>query len=108
MIETQEALDNVTEIVSTPGLSAIYVGPSDLAISLGEKPDILARSPRVQQAINHIGEAAKNAGVYPCLHTGSGAMAKEYLSKGWKLASITNDIKLLIDGANHAISAARD
>ena len=35
MIETQEALDNLDAILSTPGLDAIYVGPSDLSISLG-------------------------------------------------------------------------
>ena len=35
MIETKEALDNVAEIVATPGLTGIYVGPSDLSLSLG-------------------------------------------------------------------------
>ena len=44
MIETQEALDNLDEILSVKGLNAIYVGPSDLAISLGESPDPMARS----------------------------------------------------------------
>ena len=38
MIETQEALDNLDAILSTPGLDAIYVGPSDLSISLGYAP----------------------------------------------------------------------
>src|SRR5499427_10679272 len=35
MIETREAMENLDEIMSTPGLDAIYIGPSDLSISLG-------------------------------------------------------------------------
>ncbi len=35
MIETVEALANLDEIVSTPGIDAVYVGPADLSISLG-------------------------------------------------------------------------
>src|SRR5262249_59288187 len=38
MIETQEALDNLDAILSTPGLDAVYIGPSDLSISLGYAP----------------------------------------------------------------------
>ena len=39
MIETQQALDNLDEILKTPGLDAIYVGPSDLGLSLGSPAD---------------------------------------------------------------------
>src|SRR5471030_3027552 len=35
MIETQAGLDNLDAIVSTPGVSGVYVGPADLALALG-------------------------------------------------------------------------
>ena len=38
MIETVEAMNNLDEILSTPGLDAVYVGPSDLSISMGYNP----------------------------------------------------------------------
>ncbi|MBC7724238.1 MAG: hypothetical protein H7146_05750 [Burkholderiaceae bacterium] len=38
MIETAEALANVDEIVSTPGVDGVYLGPADLGISLGFAP----------------------------------------------------------------------
>ena len=38
MIETQQALDNLDAILKTPGLDSIYVGPSDLGLSLGFQP----------------------------------------------------------------------
>src|SRR3984893_15191973 len=38
MIETVEAMENLDQILSTPGLDAAYVGPSDLSISHGHAP----------------------------------------------------------------------
>ena len=38
MIETKESLDNLDEIMQTPGLDGIYIGPADLSLALGEKP----------------------------------------------------------------------
>ena len=38
MIETKEALDKLDEIMTTPGLSGVYIGPADLSIALGEEP----------------------------------------------------------------------
>jgi len=39
-IETMQAIDNIGEIVSTPGLDAVFIGPSDLSISAGNGPDL--------------------------------------------------------------------
>ena len=107
MIETQEALDNLDDILSTPGLDAIYVGPSDLAISLSESPDAMARAPKVQAAIEQILDKALKHDVIPAIHTGSGEMAKEYLGKGWRLTTIQNDMRLMLAGAASALAAAR-
>ena len=38
MIETVEAISNLDDILSVPGVDAIYVGPADLSITLGLKP----------------------------------------------------------------------
>ena len=46
-------------------------------------------------------------GVIPCIHTGSGGMAKEYLAKGWRLTTIQNDMRLMLAGAADALKAAR-
>ena len=34
MIETQEAMQNLNEIISTPGLDAVYIGPADLTLGI--------------------------------------------------------------------------
>src|SRR5208282_6167742 len=38
MIETRQAVDNIDAILDVPGISSIYVGPSDLAFSMGKTP----------------------------------------------------------------------
>ena len=43
MIETQEAIDNIDAICEVPGISGIYVGPSDLGLSLGMAPQARPR-----------------------------------------------------------------
>ena len=40
MIETRQAVENIDDILDAPGIDAIYVGPADLAFSLGKKPKL--------------------------------------------------------------------
>jgi 4-hydroxy-2-oxoheptanedioate aldolase len=61
MVEDAEALPVVDEIVSTPGIDAVFIGPGDLGASLGYAGDI--KNPVVQEAVSRIAEAAKRAGV---------------------------------------------
>jgi 4-hydroxy-2-oxoheptanedioate aldolase len=38
MIETKESLEKLDEIMSTPGLDGVYIGPADLSLAIGEEP----------------------------------------------------------------------
>ena len=60
MIETVEALENVEKIAATEGLTGIYIGPSDLSISMGFKPGLDRDEPEMISAINKIYNACKN------------------------------------------------
>ena len=61
MIETQQALDNLDAILKTPGLDSIYVGPSDLGLSLGFQPGPDPTTPKVMEAIKFIVDAREEA-----------------------------------------------
>ena len=69
MIETAQALDRLDDILSVEGLDAIYIGPSDLSLSLGCRPVFDDVDPPVQQAIEHIAARAKAHGVVCGIHT---------------------------------------
>lgn len=51
-VETAEAIDNLDEILGVPGLSAVMIGPADLAISLGYGDD--RSNPAVRDAIQSV------------------------------------------------------
>ena len=54
-IESQEGLDNVDAIAAVPGVTALFIGPADLALSMGLPSD----APEVEAAIQAILRAAK-------------------------------------------------
>ncbi len=51
MVETREGLERVEEIAATPGLDGIYVGPADLALSLGLFPTTKVTEPEHMEAV---------------------------------------------------------
>ena len=61
MIETMQGMDNLTDIVKTPGIDVLLVGPSDLSINLGVPLDY--ESSTYGDALQKIGSACKEAGI---------------------------------------------
>lgn len=107
MIETQQAIDNLDEILSVPGLDAIYVGPSDLAISLGYKPAGDPTEPAVLDAIASIQAAASKHGVISGIHCADGAMVARMVKQGYQFCTISNDVRLMAAAAAAEVAAAR-
>ena len=60
MIETLEAIGNIDEILSVPGIDVLLVGPSDWSIQLGVPLDY--PSDTYQQGLAQIAEACKRHG----------------------------------------------
>ena len=61
MIETQEALDDLDDILAVPGIDVLLVGPSDLSINLDVPLDYT--SDTYQAALDKIGASCQAAGV---------------------------------------------
>ena len=106
MIETQQALDNLDAILKTRGLDAIYVGPSDLGLSLGFQPMADPKEPKVMEAIKYIVDTAKKHKIPAGIHCGAPAWAREMIALGYQLVTLQNDNTLLQGAARAAI--ARD
>ncbi len=107
MIETREAVENVDAILATPGLDGIYVGPSDLALSLGQRPEMDPDNPVVTEAMATILAAAKRAGVPAGLHCLSPEYAIKKIQEGYQFVSIANDVRLLTATARSAVDTIR-
>jgi 4-hydroxy-2-oxoheptanedioate aldolase len=68
MIETRAGLENAAEIAATPGLDGIYIGPSDLALSLGLQPTLRLEHPPVLEALALVHAACADAGIVAGVH----------------------------------------
>lgn len=88
MIETTEALGNVDAIVATPGLSGVYVGPSDLSLSMGHTPKLDQEEPVVLDAIKKILAATKKAGLHAGIHCISTDYSKKMIALGFDFVTI--------------------
>lgn len=107
MIETRQALDNLDDILSVEGLDAIYIGPSDLSLSLGCKPVFDDVDPLVAQAMNHICERAAAHGVKAGVHNGRTDVALARIAKGFRFVTIGSDARLLAAGSQAVLADMR-
>ena len=107
MIETLNAVDSLDEILSVPGLDSIYVGPSDLSLTLGCKPGFPPEA-KVIDVIKIIAEAAERHGIYAGIHCGSGKMAKEMISYGYQFVTLLADNAFLAGAAKAAVAEMRE
>ncbi|WP_085342585.1 HpcH/HpaI aldolase/citrate lyase family protein [Vibrio sp. ArtGut-C1] len=89
MIESQQALDNLEAILDTPGLTGIYIGPNDLAYSLGEKPG--TTSDKVEDAIAHVLRQAKQRGLFTGIFCSGLENALQRKEQGFDLVTPGND-----------------
>jgi 4-hydroxy-2-oxoheptanedioate aldolase len=107
MIETRQALDNLDAILSVEGLDAVYIGPSDLSLSLGCKPQFDDVEPPVAQAIDHILARAKAHGIVAGIHNGSPEGAAARAKKGFQFVTIASDARLMAAGCQQVLATMR-
>ncbi len=107
MIETAAALPALTEICSVPGLAGVYVGPADLAISLGGDVSGMWRDAHVLEAIEGIASATVDAGLVAGIHAGSGAVGKRMAQWGFRLLTLSSESQSLREGAAAHLAEAK-
>ncbi len=104
MIETAQALDNLDAILSVEGLDAIYVGPSDLSLSLGCKPVLDDVEAPVASAIDHILARSQAHGVLAGIHNGTASTARQRIARGFRFVSIASDARLMASAAQDTLA----
>lgn len=104
MIETVAGVDNLDEICAVDGLSGIYVGPADLAISMGHGPGGAAE---VTETIGKIQQIATTAGLITGIHAGTGHTGKALAELGYRVLTLASEGQALRRGAAAHLSEAR-
>jgi len=104
MIETQQALDNLDEIMTTPELDGIYIGPADLGLSIGREPKADQTDEKVVEAIKHILATAQKHNIRAGIHTSSVAYAKQMIEWGFEFVTVMGDNLMLTAAAKNTVA----
>jgi 2-keto-3-deoxy-L-rhamnonate aldolase RhmA len=96
MIESVGAVQAIEEIVRVPGLSGIFIGTADLAVSMGHLDDL--GNPAVDAAAQTVGEAALRSGLPFGVATGTEAAAKRWYGRGAQLVTLGSDLQYIDAG----------
>lgn len=104
-IESAAGVEAAAEIAAVDGVDALFVGPADLAASLGHLGD--SGHPQVTQAIDRVLAAAKGSGKAAGIFAGSAEQARDYAARGFTLVALAADVVWLLAGARQALATAR-
>jgi 2-dehydro-3-deoxyglucarate aldolase len=108
-IEHIDAVKNIDEILSVPGIDGTFIGPYDLSLSMGLAGQL--QHPDVEVAKQHVLEATKTHGLAPGIHLVHPDTAAEDLRKcaelGYRFIALGTDILFLGDSCRSLHTMAR-
>ena len=104
MIETKESLENLDEIMSTPGLDGIYIGPADLSLALGKKPSFdKPEGDPIYDVIMKILDHAQKNKLIAGIQNGEPEYAAKMIKKGFQFVTIGSDQRYLTAASKSAL-----
>ena len=104
-VEHVEAVKHIEEIVTTPGLDAVFVGPADLSGSMGLTGQ--ADHPEVQKAIEKVVEAAARVHLPLGIPVGGPDNVAHRVRQGFQLLHVAVDSMCLGQACAHNLRSAR-
>lgn len=108
MIETSRGLDAVGEIAAVPGLSGLYVGPADLAISLGYGPTQAWTESAMAETMKRVEAAAAAHAIVSGIHAGTGKLGKTAARWHFRMITLTSESQALRRGVAEHLAEAND
>jgi 4-hydroxy-2-oxoheptanedioate aldolase len=107
MVETAAGLANLPDIAATPGITGIYVGPSDLSLALGLAPSPEQTHPRFLRALEAVVDSCERNGIVPGIHAVRGATARQHQQRGFRMLTVGVDCQLLKGAFEAQLAEAR-
>ncbi len=99
MIETTEAVSNLDDILGVEGLDGVYVGPSDLSLSMGRTPTLDPTDKDVLAAIKTIVGKTRGKGMIAGVHTDGPKTAAKRYAEGFQFCTLLNDVRVMANAA---------
>lgn len=97
-VETRQSLDAIEAIAKVDGVDGVFIGPSDLAASLGHlgNPQHAEVQAAMKDAVERLTKVGKPAGIL----TGNEDEARRYIDWGYLFVAVGSDVGLLAKSAD--------
>ncbi len=106
MIETREAVANLDSILDVPGIDALYVGPSDLSLTLGLPPG-LDNGGAFEEARVRVAQLCHERGVVAGIHA-EASLTQKHARAGFTMITVSIDFKAMLSAADADLRLARE
>jgi len=100
-IETRQATERARDILAVDGVDGCWIGPLDLARSLGAEYHSPAGAPEVETAIEGVLAACREVGKIPGIY--AAGVAKRRLDQGFLFVTVCNDRMLIVNGVKNIL-----
>jgi len=107
MVEDIRTVAQVGELAEVPGIDGFYVGPADLAMSMGLPPAAYPQSAAHAEACRHVLEVATGRNLVAGIHCGSAEEALRRGAEGFLFCPAINDANALSTAARAALRTLR-
>ncbi len=105
MLETITAVHNADAILAVPGIDAVFIGPNDLAASMGLPLGLDNQHPDHLAAVAEIRAACDRHGIPPGIHCGSATAVNQRIDEGFKWIALSSDAGLMTSAAKSEVGA---
>jgi 4-hydroxy-2-oxoheptanedioate aldolase len=102
-LESIQAVENAEAILSVPGIDGCWIGPADLALSLGIDPRRAAEDDRHARAIERVVEACRNTGKIAGFAAYGPEDALRRAEQGFRFLTAGSDIGFMLGGATAGV-----
>lgn len=107
MIETVQAVAALEEILDVPGVSGVYVGPSDLSFTMGYAPAFDRNEPDVLEVYRRILAETAKRGQFAGIHCISPEYGRRMAAMGFRLITLASDAALMALAARECLGTFR-
>ena len=105
MVETVAALEQLAEIVSVPGVDAVFIGPSDFALSMGFGPR--TDEPEHRRLLEAVPAVCRDRGVVAGIACGSAELLARWRQAGYTMLAAPSDLVTLRRATAEVLDSAR-
>ena len=107
MIEDIKTVARIEELAEAPGIDGFYIGPADLAISIGVESTNYLKSVKHAEACQKVLDVAKAHDLIAGVHCGSAEEVVQRINQGFMFCPAINDVRAIGAGASAALQTVR-